>query len=273
MKKRFFLSAMLLMLLSGIVMLSCSKDDDDNDNNGGSDNLYGYWLRNNTGISDSRFHYFEFSANSFRRVVVEQDEDGNIIDKETETGTITVDGNEVVLKGNSGDPVTYKDSADKHRLTLKMIDPISGNVKVTTTFTRVSEAMFDKMWNAKVENPWSLNKQWMTMDVKTVSASYDTYFSALVLDLTDPSKVYLIGNLKETTGSYIKGKWYLIAKMNYNVLSYGKTTGKIIFGGQEYTYVLSKTGGSYTLDLTDSNNNTAHYDAVIDIEPEGEFAL
>ena len=271
MKNRFYLSALLLMLFSGIVMVSCSKDDDDND--GGSDSLYGYWLRDNTSVSDSRFHYFEFSTNSFRRVVIEQDDEGNIIDKETETGTIKVDGNEVVLKGNSGEPVTYKFSANKHRLTLKMIDPSSGNVKVSTSFTSVTESMFEKMWNAKVENPWSLNKQWMTMDVKSVSSSYDTYFSALVLDLTDPSKCYLIGNLKETTGSYIKGKWYLIKEANYNVLQYGKTTGKIIYGGQEYTYVLSKTGGNYSLDLTDSKNITTHYDAVIDIEPEGKFAI
>ena len=268
MKTKIYLSTLLMMLLCGSVFISCSKDDDKDGGDSGS--IEGYWLRENTSTYDNRFYYFHFMSNHYRRVIIEQDEDGNIVDKETEEGTISIDGNKLVMKSSSSPAVTFKYSLTKNWLKLNIIDTSTEEVLGSIRMSKITESMFNQMWNAKVENPYSINRQWMTTDVKIVNPAYDKYFSALVLDLTDNYKGYLMGCMKETSGGYLKDRWYVITEAVYNVLPYTNKTGKIGYASMEYEYVL----GKYSLDLTlVSKSLTAHYDAVVDVEPEGKFTF
>ncbi len=269
MKSRFFFSSLLLSLLFGLTTMSCSKDDDDDDDKGGS--IEGYWLRDNTKDTDERFHYFEFTNTHFRRVIIEQDKKtGDIIGKETDEGTVQITGDQLIMKGGSGIETTYKFSADQHHLTLKMINPSSGDVIATTRMSRITGPMFNQVWNAKEVEPLSIHKQWLTYEVGTVDPEFAGLFSGLVLDLTDEKTGYMMLSSAKDMSTYKKGHWYVAQSENYWVNPSTSTTGKIGFCIMEYEYKLSETDLELTLV---SKGLTAHYTAVKDIEDDGPIDL
>lgn len=266
--KTRLLFGLLLMMLGGSMALvsSCSKDDDDNEgDNKGS--IYGCWQRQDDTSKPNEHYYFRFTEDGkYTRLIIEEDEDGNIIKKKVDEQDMTVSGNRIFMGS-----FVFTYSVNNNWLKLNMIDPDDNdNVVLTAKMSKIPESQFNTLMNAKVIDPLSIHKQWLTTEVGTVDPAFAGIFSGLILDLTDETTGYMLLSPANDIMTYKKGHWYVARKENYWVKQSTSTTGKVGFGTIEYEYKLSKTDLELTLV---SKGLTAHYTAVVDIVDDGPIDL